>query len=127
VEAAVKLPGKRKSKFGSEVSRAIFTNFFVTMTGYIVTVVVVFILFKIVFGLFFWLPENPMYRILKAIDNNAVWFIFLCGLGGFIAIFYFYWRKTFGFIDTIVEASEALVEQGEDIIKLPDEIGRAHV
>nr|WP_313134192.1 vancomycin resistance histidine kinase VanS [Anaerocolumna sp.] len=45
-----------------------------------------------------------------------------CWLLGFIVIFLIFWRKTLGYVDTIVEASNVLVEPGDNLIHLPDEL-----
>ncbi|MBU5332789.1 MAG: vancomycin resistance histidine kinase VanS [Anaerocolumna aminovalerica] len=74
------------------------------------------------FSYFTWYSEDIIYRILKIIDYNKGLFLGFCWIIGSIVIFLIYWRKTLGYVDTIVEASNELVEPGDDFIHLPDEL-----
>jgi len=114
-------------RFGSGISKSIISRFFITLTIYIAVIIFVLILFKITLGQFIWQPQDPLYRVFKMIDNNAVIITFLASLIGFVFIFSHYWRKTLGFIDTIVAASGVLVEPGENIIELPDELKQVEI
>ncbi len=107
---------------GSELSRAIFSRFFVTMAIYLVIILLLLAAARSFLIRYVWYASNPYYQIFKWIDNNLYEFIILCGLIGFLAIFSVYWKKTLNYIDTIVEASEALAAKDDALIKLPDEL-----
>jgi len=121
------LKNKTKSKFGNGITKSILTKFFITLIIYVAIIIFILILSKILLSLFIWQPYDPVYKFFKQFDNNAVGIVFIGGLVGFVVIFVFYWRKTLGFIDTIVEASEVLVEQGDDIIQLPVELKQVEI
>jgi len=123
----IKLKSKNKGGFGRDLSRAIFLRFFVTLVIYVVAIVFILTAAQVFLRLFVWQHENFFYRLFKLIDSNAFAFIVVCGLIGFIFIFIFYWKKTLGYIDTIVEASGVLVEQGDDIIQLPAELKEVEI
>jgi len=116
-----------KSKFGSGITKSILARFFITLAIYIAAIIFILIAFKIVLGLFVWQPQDPLYRIFKRIDNNSTGVVFLGGFVGFAIIFSYYWRKTLGFIDTVVAASASLVEQDDSLIVLPDELKQVEI
>lgn len=107
---------------GRKLTRTIFTQFFLSLVIYSVALVFLFIFAIIFFSNFTWYSGDIIYRILKIIDNNKWLFLACCWLFGSIMIFLIYWRKTLGYVDTIVEASNVLVKPGDDFIHLPDEL-----
>ena len=88
---------------------------------YLIAIVVGLIVCTIICDLFVWY-DSPLYRVLNFIQRNAGLVVCLLWAVGSLAIFYHYWSKSFRFIDTIVDASEALVDQSEDLIVLPNEL-----
>ena len=69
-----------------------------------------------------WSGNELLYPILHKIAQNMDLFFIFCWLVGFIIIFIIYWQKPYGYIDTIVEASNMLVASNEDFINLPPEL-----
>jgi two-component system sensor histidine kinase VanS len=110
-----------KSRFGSQISRTIIKDFFTMAVLYLIASVVGLIVCTIICDLFVWY-DSPLYRVLNFIERNAGLVVCLLWAVGSLAIFYHYWSKSFRFIDTIVDASEALVDQSEDLIVLPNEL-----
>jgi two-component system sensor histidine kinase VanS len=74
-----------------------------------------------------WQRNDPLYEFLKRIESNLFWIVILLCLLGFLVIFIYYWRKTLGFIDFIVEASSSLTEQDDTIIELPNELRQIEI
>ncbi len=114
---------KNKYKYsGGKLTRSIFTRFFLSLAIYSFALVVSVIFASIFLSYFTWDSGDFLYRILNFIRNNELFFLACFWLFGFIVIFLIYWRKTLGYVDTIVEASNMLVEPGDDFIHLPDEL-----
>ncbi|MCL2757683.1 MAG: HAMP domain-containing histidine kinase [Coriobacteriia bacterium] len=109
----------KKTRYGGRISRSILTRFLITLAIYVAAVVVLFYVFSVILSSRFWYPDDPVYIFLKGIESNAFLVLLLVGFVGFVVIFLYYWRKTIGFIDTIVEASQVLVEPGDALIELP--------
>jgi len=107
---------------GGKLTRRIFAQFFVSLVIYSVALIVSFIFAATFFSYFSWDNENILYRVLRLINSNELLFLACCWLLGFIVIFLIFWRKTLGYVDTIVEASNVLVEPGDNLIHLPDEL-----
>ena len=115
---------ENQKNLGSSITRSIFIRFFVTLALFVAAVALIFITTGAVLRLFVWQPYDPTYQFLSMIGNNAGLVIATFGLIGFCVIFYIYWRRTLGFIDTIVKASETLIEKGEILIELPEELAQ---
>lgn len=77
---------------------------------------------RILLSQFIWQPEDTLYNLFKSIERNAVIIFIMCGLIAFIVVFSIYWRKTLGYIDTIVEVSEMLITPDDKMIRLPMEL-----
>jgi two-component system sensor histidine kinase VanS len=104
------------------LSRTITRRFFITLLLFTVILLVTFVLSAQFFSSFIWYGNEPLYPILSLIDQFAIPFLLVCWLIGFYVIFRFYWRKGFGYINTIVDASNQLVASNEDPIRLPPEL-----
>lgn len=104
------------------LSRTITRRFFITLLLFTVILLVTFVLSAQFFSSFIWYGNEPLYPILSLIDQFAIPFLLICWLIGFYVIFRFYWRKGFGYINTIVDASNQLVASNEDPIRLPPEL-----
>lgn len=63
-----------------------------------------------------------MHGILQAINENRIGFVLSFWGCGFAVLFLVYWGKTLRFIQTIVEASDRLVETDDRPIRLPAEL-----
>ena len=74
------------------------------------------------FSSFTWYEGDLLYEILGPIRRNPSIFLIFTWVVGVIVIFYIYWRKTLGYVDTIVSASKLLVESKDELIVLPPEL-----
>jgi len=115
------LKNKAKSNFSKKITLSIMIRFFITLAIYVAIIVLGFVTAETFLRQFIWQP-TPLFDFLRVIERNAQLILIFGGLGGFAVIFVFYWRKTLGFIDAIVDASEVLVEESDDLIVLPDEL-----
>jgi len=117
------LSKKRRDRLSAkDISRASFTRFFITMVIFSVALVVAFIFAWYIGTRLPWSGNELLYPILHKIAQNMELFFIFCWLVGFIIIFIIYWQKPYGYIDTIVEASNMLVASNEDFINLPPEL-----
>jgi len=104
------------------VSRTVFIRFFFTLLTSVAAIILIYILSGILLAQFIWHPDDFLYRLFKLIERNSAIILTMCGLISFIVVFGVYWRKTLGYIDTIVEASEMLIVPGDELIWLPVEL-----
>jgi two-component system sensor histidine kinase VanS len=116
------LTEKRKAFSGSALSRVIFARFFSTFIIYFISLIIAFFGGIYICSLFTWYGDELFYPVLQMIKKYPIPFLGFLLLSGFIIIFLFYWKKTLGYIDTIVEASDMLVAADESFIHLPAEL-----
>ena len=96
-------------------------------------VLYIFLLLALFFGgmlfcsLFTWHGTEPLYPILKFIEVNGIPILFFLGAAGFILIFVHYWRKTVGYLDDVLEATENVYNSRNDLIVLPADLKDAEM
>ncbi len=105
--------------FSSELSKQVFTQFFIALILYLIGITVLMVACKLIFSTFVRSLDRTLYSLLWYINDNLFSVLILCFLLGFIVLFAIYWRKTLGYIDIIAEASEKLVTPQEEWISLP--------
>ena len=76
---------------------------------------------KIFLGNFIWYDDSFVYQILHWIDENAMFTIIFVSVVGWVIIFFYYWLKTFRYLERLIYATEELYES-DDLIELPDEL-----
>lgn len=114
---------KNKYKFsGEKLTRDVFISFLTALIIYSISLVVALLGMVFLLSKFTWYSGNLIYEILRPIDNNRYLFLFFCWLIGFIVLFFIYWRKTLGYVDTIAQASNLLVSPGDEFIHLPAQL-----
>ncbi|MFA6308995.1 MAG: HAMP domain-containing sensor histidine kinase [Clostridia bacterium] len=113
---------KRDSLSGRELTRSILTRFFRALVIFTIALLGIFFFSLYISSLITWYDTSLLYKGLHLISSNRELFLFICWITGFIVIFIAYWKKTLGYIDTIAEASNMLVEFNEDFIHLPAEL-----
>lgn len=107
---------------GPKLTRAVFIQFVTTIVIFTISLVIGLFLAALFFSRFIWYEGDFLYELLQPISNNKELFLVFFWIIGFIVIFFLYWRKTLGYVDTIANASNLLVDPGDDYIHLPPEL-----
>ncbi len=105
-------------KFGRQLTTSIMTQFIITVIIFTAALIAaaliaIFIVYSIT-----WY-EGPVYRFLNMIYHNKIIVSFVVWIVGVLLIMYYYWIKIIGYIENVVEGSKALIQPGEDLIRLP--------
>lgn len=87
-----------------------------------VALILLFLLSFYIGGSFTWYGYEPLYIFLKTLANNRIYVFGIIWLVGFILICFRYWRKTIGYIEDMLEATNALVGADEALIHLPADL-----
>jgi len=116
------LKNREHGAMSEELSKTVFIRFFFTLLAAVGAIILIYIVTEILLSQFIWQPHDNLYRLFKLIERNAATILTMCGLITFVVIFGIYWRRTLGYIDTIVEASEMLIAPGSELIRLPVEL-----
>ena len=104
------------------LSRAITRRFFLTLFLFTAILLLVFVLAALFLSSFIWYGNELLYPFMHLIQEFPIPFLLICWLIGFYFIFRTLWRKGFGYINTIVDASNQLVASNEEPIQLPSEL-----
>lgn len=113
---------KRFKLAGPTLTRIIFMQFLSTVFIFSIVMVVSFFLAETFFSSFVWYEGDLLYELLRPISRHRVDFLIFVWIAGALIIFYIYWRKTLGYLDTIVNASNLLVDSRDELISLPPEL-----
>lgn len=113
---------KRKMNFKRALSFRILTRFFIAIMIYSAIMFILFLIARQYFRQFTWYGGELLYRILNTIDNNYIEFFVLIFGTGYLVIFLYYWMKTLGYLEYIINATEVMYRSEEELIKLPSEL-----
>ncbi len=111
-----------KKKVGGKLARRMFVRFVATMIIFSIALVAALYGGMILCSMLTWPPTSFLYQMLKLIDFHQVEFLILCWLFGFVVILFFYWKKSFDYIDTIAQAGNKLITEDEEFIHLPADL-----
>ena len=117
----------KPNSFKVRLSFRILMRFIAAVILYLILLFVLFFGGMLICSFFTWTGSEPLYPLLNFIRLNGVTILFLLGLGGFIAIFIHYWRKTIGYLDDILEATENVYNSKNDLIVLPSDLKDAEM
>lgn len=117
---------KAKS-FKRSLSFKILFRFALAVVLYIILLLALFFGGMLLCSFFTWYGTEPLYPILKFIQINGIPILFLLGGSGFILIFIHYWRKTVGYLDDVLEATENVYNSRNDLIVLPADLKDAEM
>ncbi len=113
---------KRWKNFKRALSFRILTRFFIAIMVYSVIMLILFLIAKEFFGQFIWHGNELLYLPLRLIDNNYIMFFALIFGFGYLVIFLYYWMKTLGYLENIINATEVIYKEKDQLIELPAEL-----
>ena len=105
-------------KFGKKLTASIMAQFFITVLIFTIALIAVVLMAYLIGYSITW-HEGPVYWFAKMVANSIEIVALLVWIVGVIFILYYYWSKTIGYIEKVVEGSETLIRPGEDLIQLP--------
>jgi len=122
---AIKLNKHNNSElknFKRSLSFRVLTKIVTTLAIYLVSIIVLFLFGVYVCSQFTWQGTEPLYRILNILDRYYMQIFILLVISGFIVIFLFYWRKTLGYLENIIMATDNIYDSKDELIILPSEL-----
>lgn len=108
-------------KFRRSLSMRIFRKYIFTSIIFTISMVILLIGSKIFLSRYIWYGDSMMYQLFHWIDQNAMFTIIFISVVGWVLIFFYYWLKTFRYLERLIYATEELYESDE-LIQLPDEL-----
>ena len=108
-------------RFRRSLSVRIFRKYILTSVIFSVVMVMVLIVSKVFFSRFIWQGDSLVYQLFHWIDQNALFTVVFVSVVGWVIIFFYYWLRTFRYLERLIYAAEELYESDE-LIQLPDEM-----
>lgn len=110
-----------KRKYGNKLVWKLISKIIFQATLYTICLIILYFMGNFVCRLFTWQPSDFFYRVFKAIEDNVLFFFFTW-LIGFIVICVLNLSKFLSYIDAIVDASQVLVSESDEVIRLPEDL-----
>lgn len=114
-EAESAPPGKRQH---SQISQQILMKYILSVLGMIAGFILLFFLGWLFCRLFIWESYDPLYRLLKAIEDTVLFWGGALILVGMFLLAYKYISKPLGYLDEVITAAEQLSHPDETPIHL---------
>lgn len=111
---------RNMKRFRRSLSVRIFRKYILTSVIFSVSMAVFLVISKVFLSRYIWYEDSMMYQLFHWIDRNALFTIIFVSVVGWIIIFFYYWLRTFRYLERLIYATEELYES-EDLIHLPDE------
>ncbi len=108
--------------FKRKLSLKLFSRFIITYIVYALTILIGAALGYIICSLFTWYSSDPLYQLLDFISRHIVFTILFLYVVGFVLIFLYYWSKTLGYLQKVIDATRKIYESKDEFISLPDEL-----
>lgn len=112
---------KNKTNYGKKITNKLILKMISAAIIYTTLFVVIYIVGQYICSQFFWEERSMLYQFLVWIAYNPLNLIIIYLIGLFIIILVLL-RKTFYYIDIIVEESEKLTNKNEELISLPSDL-----
>ena len=108
-------------RFRRSLSVRIFRKYILTSVIFSVAMVMILIVSKVFLSRFIWQGDSLVYQLFHWIDQNAMFTVVFVSVLGWVIIFFYYWLRTFRYLERLIYAAEELYES-DGLIQLPDEM-----
>lgn len=109
-----------KTKYGNKLIGKIIFKIFITTIIYTLSLIIIWYVGKFTCDIFVWQPYDITYQFLQLF--RTMYILLFIWLLGFIVIFIYYLKKALSYLDSMVSASSLLVNEDDELIKLPNEL-----
>ena len=118
---------KKMNKFKRTLSLRMLSRFVVAITIYTIVIILLFIFARNILVQFKWYGIEPLYGLFHFISTYSLEFLlFVFGIG-FVIIFLFYWLKTLGYLEDIIQATAYVYDSKGELISLPVELKEVEI
>lgn len=87
---------------------------FIGIAGYLAAI--------LIFGLFTWQTENPIYQLANWAQLRQQWFALLYFGVGYFLIIRHYWSQPFRYFQEVVDATKSVASQDDNLVTLPPQL-----
>lgn len=108
--------------YKKSITLSILRKFILSLGGFFLAFFAIFLVFKNILSSFIWYGDEPLYGLLKVIEENIIGIFILLLLVGFFILLAYYWNKTLGYLKMIMSAMENVYNDETYLVKLPPEL-----
>ena len=109
-------------RFKRELSIRILTRFIFTVIVFYILTLILLIFGINISRLWIWYGDELLYPIYRRFADNVLIIVILIYIFEFIAIFLYYWKKTLGYLEKIIQATENIYDSKDELIQFPSEL-----
>jgi two-component system sensor histidine kinase VanS len=111
---------KENKNYKSHITRQIVFQYLLSLAGFIVGFYLLAILGYSFTQRFNWMPDNPLYILLRFVKDYILVFLLIPVMTGWAFITYHFMGKPLRYLDEIIDASERLAHPDDEQIILSD-------
>ncbi len=113
---------KKFRNFRRKLTAGIIVKFIMSLTVYMISLLFILMVGYLICSAFTWYGDEIIYRLLKPIRTNIELFAIVMFFAGFVIFFVYYWHKTLGYLELMIEATENVYNEKEEYISFPPEL-----
>lgn len=111
---------RRTNGLVNRLNTSLLIRFFLALILYPLLGAVIFFIARTLLGSVTWYGDELIYKLGHWISLRLEVFICLYLIIGYSFIFFYYWKKPFSYIQTMVDALDQMYDTAQDTITLPD-------
>ncbi len=112
----------RKNTFSDRLRKSIFLRLLIALFLYTISGVIIYFAAVNIYNMRTWFGKELLYIIVQWLDLRRDVFAFAYIVLGYIAIFLYYWRKPFSYIQEITDALEQIYQDDKGLIELSEQL-----
>ena len=106
-------------RFKQKILSESLTRVFIEMAAFAAAFWILYFIGRAIFGIWTWRSDETIYIIFKMFERNILLIAVLTGLIGFFIILIRSWSKTLGYLEDVLNATENIYNEKNDLIELP--------
>lgn len=106
----------------NELTRHLIVRAFINVAIIITFFSVVIVVGGFICRQYTWYGDEKLYYVLKVLEYNAPMIAIVFCFLGVAVVFYSSWKKSLGYLDNVIEATENIYQNDRELIKLPNEL-----
>ncbi|WP_408628629.1 vancomycin resistance histidine kinase VanS [Anaeromicropila herbilytica] len=105
-----------------ELTRRLIVRALIQIAAIITFFSITLVVGKLICAQYTWYDDESLYNILKYFEYNAPFIAIVFCFIGVIIVLLSAWRKSLGYLDNVLEATENIYHNDRELIKLPTEL-----
>ncbi|SCJ48477.1 Alkaline phosphatase synthesis sensor protein phoR [uncultured Eubacterium sp.] len=113
---------KTEKSLSKRLSRQLMLRMIIALIIYTFIGIAGYLAAILIFGLFTWQTENPIYQLANWAQLRQQWFALLYFGVGYFLIIRHYWSQPFRYFQEVVDATKSVASQDDNLVTLPPQL-----